>query len=147
MKSGLRVHRKYELFKGTNIMNHLQRIENALQLKATDRLPFGFWKHFPNEDRSPRRLAEMMLALQKQLDLDFIKYMPYGLYSVVDWGVRLKVFEGFLDPPIQADYFSSKRILSKDTGIVSVIIRLPSFRMTMFLSQLVLSSSGKSLRK
>jgi uroporphyrinogen decarboxylase len=84
-------------------MHHLHRIEYALEGKETDRPAFGFWRHFPNEDRSPRRLAELMIALQKELDLDFIKVMPYGLFSVVDWGVKLKVFEGYLEPPVQGD--------------------------------------------
>ncbi|MFV1966501.1 MAG: hypothetical protein ACC628_13840, partial [Pirellulaceae bacterium] len=57
-------------------MTHRQRIENALALKETDRLPFGFWWHFPNRDRAPRRLAELALALQRKLDLDFIKFSP-----------------------------------------------------------------------
>lgn len=85
-------------------MSHRQRIENALALKATDRLPFGFWWHFPNRDRAPRRLAELTLALQRKLDLDFIKFSPYGLYSVVDWGVELDIKGGMLDPPIQAEF-------------------------------------------
>jgi len=84
-------------------LSHRQRIENALALKETDRLPFGFWWHFPNRDRAPRRLAELALALQRKLDLDFIKFCPYGLYSVVDWGVTLDV-QGGMRTPVQADY-------------------------------------------
>ena len=84
-------------------MTHRQRIENALALKPTDRLPFGYWWHFPNQDRAPRRLAELALALQRKLDLDFIKFCPYGLYSVVDWGVILNV-RGGTQTPVQADY-------------------------------------------
>jgi len=84
-------------------MSHRRRIENALAGKETDRLPFGFWWHFPNRDRSPRRLAELALALQQKLDLDFIKFSPYGLYSVVDWGVTLNV-RGGMQTPVQADY-------------------------------------------
>ncbi len=79
-------------------MSHRQRIEAALAFEETDRLPFGFWWHFPNRDRSPRRLAELALALQQQLDLDFIKFSPYGLYSVVDWGVTLDIRGGLLTP-------------------------------------------------
>jgi uroporphyrinogen decarboxylase len=85
-------------------MSHRRRIENALALKATDRLPFGFWWHFPNRDRAPRRLAELSLALQKKLDLDFIKFSPYGLYSVLDWGVELDMKGGLADPPVQAGF-------------------------------------------
>ncbi len=84
-------------------MSHKQRIENALALKETDRLPFGFWWHFPNRDRSPRRLAELALELQRKLDLDFIKFSPYGLYSVVDWGVTLDV-RGGRQTPVQAGF-------------------------------------------
>jgi uroporphyrinogen decarboxylase len=84
-------------------MSHRERIENALALKETDRLPFGFWWHFPNRDRAPRRLAELALDLQRKLDLDFIKFSPYGLYSVVDWGVTLEV-RGGAQTPVQADY-------------------------------------------
>jgi uroporphyrinogen decarboxylase len=79
-------------------MSHRRRIEAALAFEETDRLPFSFWWHFPNRDRSPRRLAELALALQKELDLDFIKFSPYGLYSVVDWGVTLDVRGGMLTP-------------------------------------------------
>jgi len=86
---------------------HRQRIEKALALEEMDRLPFGFWRHFPNEDRAPRRLAELSLELQQKLDLDFIKFSPYGLYSAVDWGLRLDVRGGRL-PPVQAEYSIQK---------------------------------------
>ena len=84
-------------------MSHRQRIESALARKETDRLPFGFWWHFPNRDRAPRRLAELALGLQQKLDLDFIKFSPYGLYSVVDWGVTVNT-RGGRQTPVQADY-------------------------------------------
>ncbi len=48
-------------------------------------------------------LAELALALQQRLDLDVIKFSPYGLYSVVDWGVKLEI-PGGVHPPVQADY-------------------------------------------
>ncbi len=84
-------------------LSHRERIEKALAHEKTDRLPFGFWWHFPNQDRAPRRFAQLSLELQQKLDLDFIKFSPYGLYSVVDWGVTLDVRGGKL-PPVQAEY-------------------------------------------
>ena len=84
-------------------MTHRERIEAALALRETDRLPFGFWWHFPNQDRAPRRLAQLTLELQRRMDLDFIKFGPYGLYSVVDWGTVLNVRGGDL-PPVAAEY-------------------------------------------
>jgi uroporphyrinogen decarboxylase len=91
------------VFAAGSAMSHRERIERALAFQETDRLPFGFWWHFPNRDRAPRRLAELALALQQTLDLDFIKFSPYGLYSVVDWGVTLKV-RGGMETPIEETY-------------------------------------------
>ncbi|MDR1626370.1 MAG: uroporphyrinogen decarboxylase [Spirochaetia bacterium] len=76
-------------------MTHKERIENALAMRETDRLPYGMWLHFPNEDRMPVRLAELTLRYQRELDLDFVKYMPYGMHSTIDWGSQLNLFPGF----------------------------------------------------
>lgn len=73
-------------------MTHRQRIESTLAFKETDRLPYSMWMHFPNRDRHPRRLAELSLAYQKKYDLDFIKFMPFGMYSTIDYGMDLNVF-------------------------------------------------------
>lgn len=80
---------------------HKQRIQRALALQENDRIPFSLWMHFPNRDRFPRRLAELALGNQKRYDMDFIKFMPYGMYTTVDMGVDLNVFEGFDKPPVQ----------------------------------------------
>lgn len=80
-------------------MTHRQRIENALAMKPTDRLPYSMWMHFPNRDRHPRRLAELSLEYQQKYDLDFIKFMPYGLFSTVDFGLDIRVLPGFDGPP------------------------------------------------
>jgi uroporphyrinogen decarboxylase len=85
-------------------MTHKERIENALAMKETDRLPFGMWLHFPNKDRMPSRLAELTLQLQQELDLDFIKYMPYGMHSTIDWGSELELFPGFDKIPEPHNY-------------------------------------------
>lgn len=81
-------------------MTGRERIEAAIALRKPDRMPFSMWMHFPNHDRSPRRLAEMSLYYQRELDLDFVKYMPYGLFSTVDYGLKLKIFPGFYDAPV-----------------------------------------------
>lgn len=81
-------------------MTKRERIETALAMRKPDRMPFSMWMHFPNHDRSPRRLAEKSLYYQRELDLDFVKYMPYGLFSCVDYGLPLKVFSGFYDAPV-----------------------------------------------
>ena len=82
-------------------MSHRERIAAALANQPTDRTPLSFWWHWANKDRSPRRLAELAVQLQRRLDMDFIKFSPYGMYSVVDWGVELNVRGG--DNPILAE--------------------------------------------
>ena len=81
-------------------MTHRQRIEAVLAFKETDRVPYSMWMHFPNRDRHPRRLAELSLELQRRYDLDFVKFMPFGLYTTVDYGIDLDVFPGFANPPV-----------------------------------------------
>ncbi len=85
-------------------MTHKERIEKALAFKETDRTPFSLWGHFPNKDRSPRRLAELSIKAQKELDLDFIKFMPCGLYTTIDYGIDLKVFSGYNTPPVANEH-------------------------------------------
>lgn len=82
------------------MLTHKQRIENALSLRENDRVPYSLWMHFPNRDRHPRRLAELTLNYQSRYDLDFIKFMPYGMYSAVDLGADIDVFPGYEDAPV-----------------------------------------------
>lgn len=81
-------------------MSSRTRIEKAIAMQRPDRMPFSMWMHFPNNDRSPRRLADMSAYYQRELGLDFVKFMPYGLFSCVDYGLPLKVFPGFYDAPV-----------------------------------------------
>jgi uroporphyrinogen decarboxylase len=80
-------------------LSHRERIENAISLKEVDRLPFGIWMHCHNSDRFPRRLAEFTLQFQRDLDLDFVKFMPYGRFSTVEWGALFESAPGFFDAP------------------------------------------------
>lgn len=63
-----------------------ERIQRMLQGNSTDRIPYSFWTHFPGIDLDPDKLADMTYQLYKNLDMDFIKHMPNGLYSVEDFG-------------------------------------------------------------
>ena len=51
-----------------------------------DRPACGFWTHFPGIDQDARALSQASYALYKRLDLDFIKTMPNGMFSIQDWG-------------------------------------------------------------
>ena len=72
------------------LLSHEERICRAIELKEVDRLPFSTWTHCHNIDRFPRKLAEFTLQFQKDLDIDFIKFNPYGRLSTVDWGADFR---------------------------------------------------------
>ena len=84
-------------------LSHRERIENAIALKEVDRLPFGLWMHCHNTDRFPRRLAEFTIQIQKDLDLDFVKFMPYGRFTTVEWGALFESAPGFFDAPAMVE--------------------------------------------
>ena len=63
-----------------------ERLGRSQRGEALDRTPISFWRHFPNEDQDPGRLVEAMLAFQERYQLDLVKLMPSGMYSVVDYG-------------------------------------------------------------
>jgi uroporphyrinogen decarboxylase len=84
-------------------MNPRERIQAALQQKETDRLPFSLWRHYPNLDHHPRKLAELSLEYQRKFDLDFIKFTPYGMLATIDWGVKLKFSPGFDTATVAAE--------------------------------------------
>lgn len=65
-----------------------ERIEAVLAGEAPDRFPYSFWTHFPGIDFEPEQIASESARLVDELDVDFIKSMPNGLYSVEDWGIK-----------------------------------------------------------
>jgi uroporphyrinogen decarboxylase len=69
-------------------MDHWQRIEAAIAGEAVDRVPISLWRHFPDDDQDPRKLAAHMVSWQREWDFDLVKFMPSGTYGVEDWGAR-----------------------------------------------------------
>lgn len=67
-------------------MDHWKRLEAALTGSKTDRAPVALWRHFPEDDQQPERLAALSLAWQRRWDFDLVKFMPSGTYGVEDWG-------------------------------------------------------------
>jgi uroporphyrinogen decarboxylase len=68
-------------------MTSIERVRAALRGEEVDRPPISLWQHFPERDQSAEQLAESTRAWQAQLGLDFIKLMPPGDYSTIDWGL------------------------------------------------------------
>lgn len=85
-------------------MNKVERIKAALQGEEVDRVPVNLWMHFSAVDQDPRSLAEAQIEFQKKYDFDFIKLMPFGLYGVQDYGVKVTIYNKVNYPPIVDDY-------------------------------------------
>jgi uroporphyrinogen decarboxylase len=67
-------------------MDHWQRIAAAAAGEPVDRLPISLWRHFPEDDLDPAKLAGHMVSWQRKWDFDLVKFMPSGTYGVEDWG-------------------------------------------------------------
>ncbi|WP_197282081.1 uroporphyrinogen decarboxylase family protein [Dethiosulfatarculus sandiegensis] len=90
-------------------MTKVERVKAALNKEEVDRLPMSVWLHYPHLDQDPRSLAEHQVAVQKEYDFDFIKLMPFGLYTTQDFGAKIKFFCQPNDPAI-IDEFGIKDI-------------------------------------
>jgi uroporphyrinogen decarboxylase len=70
-------------------MTRHERVRAAFHGQPVDRVPVSFWQHFPAYDADPSSLAEATVQYQRRFDLDFVKLMPTGMYSVMDYGVTV----------------------------------------------------------
>ena len=75
-------------------------MEAALRGDEVDRIPLSLWKHYHLQDRAPRQLAEVTVALHHQFDTDLIKLTPSGLYSIQDWGATIHFGRDDDTPPL-----------------------------------------------
>lgn len=85
-------------------MNREQRIKAALKAQEVDRIPVSIWMHFSEVDQDPRWLAEEQVEFVKKYDYDFIKLMPFGTYTIQDWGARIKFYCDKYKEPIVDDF-------------------------------------------
>ena len=69
-------------------MSKQERLKAALAGKAVDRVPIGFWRHWPGDDQHPESLASVALEFQRRYDLDFIKVPVSSTYCVDDYGAE-----------------------------------------------------------
>jgi len=85
-------------------MSKRERLRAAIHGQPVDRAPISFWRHFPGRDMMADSLAELMQQFQRAYDLDFIKMMPMGLYSVVDFGCKIRVYNDLTRTPDVSEY-------------------------------------------
>lgn len=67
-------------------MNKYERIRAVINQEKVDRIPYSFWTHLPGYDLHPEELAQKTYEFYKELDLDFIKTMPNGMFAIEDFG-------------------------------------------------------------
>lgn len=67
-------------------MNHQERVLAALRGEPTDRIPIALWRHFPNDDLHPERLAGRVVEFQRKFDFDLVKVTPTSGYPAEIFG-------------------------------------------------------------
>jgi uroporphyrinogen decarboxylase len=83
-------------------MNREERVRASLKGEAVDRIPASVWMHFSEVDQDPTALAEAQVAFNEKYDFDFIKLMPFGTYTIQDWGAKIKIYCDKYKEPIVA---------------------------------------------
>jgi uroporphyrinogen decarboxylase len=75
-------------------MTKAQRVRAALAGEAVDRVPISLWHHFPVIDATVDGLVGATVSFYEKYDIDLIKLMPTGMYSIVDYGATIEVRPG-----------------------------------------------------
>lgn len=71
-------------------MKPKERIEYLLEGKALDKPAINLWKHFPPYDENPKDLVKKIIQFQERFNWDFVKVTYQGLYSIQDFGSKIK---------------------------------------------------------
>ncbi|MDP2790508.1 MAG: uroporphyrinogen decarboxylase family protein [Rectinemataceae bacterium] len=66
-------------------MEKIERVRKTLQGEAVDRIPYSIWTHFPVIDLDAADLAKSTIAFYREYNLDFVKSMPNGMFSIEDY--------------------------------------------------------------
>ncbi|SET18546.1 uroporphyrinogen decarboxylase [[Clostridium] aminophilum] len=70
-------------------MTKKERIMTAVRGGKPDKTPYSLWSHMPQFDHDADQITDQTLAFYEKYDLDFIKTMNNGMYSIEDFGVEI----------------------------------------------------------
>lgn len=70
-------------------MTKPERIAAAIKGEPVDRVPYSLWSHLPVIDEDPVLNGEHTYAFYKKYDVDILKTMNNGMYSVADFGCTI----------------------------------------------------------
>lgn len=74
-------------------MTKKERIRAAIAGNKVDHIPYSLWSHMPGIDLDPILNAEKTYEFYKTYDVDFIKTMNNGMYSIEDFGCEVDYSE------------------------------------------------------
>lgn len=103
-------------------MNKEARLRAAIDGRQVDRIPVSVWYHLSAIDQDSLKLAQATADITKKFDFDFVKMMPFGLYSAADLGAEITYFSLRGKPPVvkapgirtEADYLRLPHVDVKD---------------------------------
>ena len=70
-------------------MTKRERIQAAIHGEAVDQVPYSLWSHLPGIDLDPVENAEKTYAFYQTYDVDILKTMNNGMYSIEDFGAKV----------------------------------------------------------
>lgn len=70
-------------------MTKKERIAAAIHGEMVDRVPYSLWSHLPMIDLDPVANAEHTYEFYKTYDVDILKTMNNGMYSIEDFGAHV----------------------------------------------------------
>jgi|SRR5579872_282092 len=72
-------------------MARRERVAAAFRGAPVDYPPVTFWQHSPGRDLRAESLAAATVELAGAFDLDLIRLVPTGMYSVMDYGMETRL--------------------------------------------------------
>lgn len=71
------------------MMTKKELVKAAIEGKAMKQVPYAIWSHMPDVDRDVDAITERTYDFYKTYDVDLVKTMNNGMYSVEDFGCKV----------------------------------------------------------
>ncbi len=71
------------------ILTKMERVRRTINGEPVDKIPFSLWTHCSEVDLDAQKLAEATYEFYRRLDLDFVKNMSNGMFSIEDWNSNI----------------------------------------------------------
>ncbi len=74
-------------------MTKRERCLATINGEKPDRIPYSMWSHMPQYDHDAEAITQKTIAFYHDYDVDFIKTMNNGMYSIEDFGAVIDYSE------------------------------------------------------